>query len=357
MTPADHAVLLRKLFRAGSAWTRASLFAVSAASDLPKSLRWLLSFTSLSCLAGAAELLAFPHGNAYVPLAVLAPTPFPDFTVPGLLLAIVATTQVVALALTLRRAATALDATLLAGAALTLWIIVEMALLQIVHPLHALYGGLGALILGLALRQVARHGPPRTRWVVTVTVFEGLGYLAPAAAGIVLARTSLSASLVVLTMALAGAIEGGLLGLGQARAFPFAVPRARYAAASAAGAALVWSLVIGLQQHAERGGTWGVGSTLFALLAGAFALVAIGGAQWLVLRRVRTSAAPWIAWTALAWTLALPLSFAPGPLVDETTPLFVHIVVWPAGGLLMAYVMAWVTWQGARRFGADSRAP
>lgn len=182
-----------------------------------------------------------------------------------------------------------------------------------------------------------------------VTLCEALGYLAPTTAGIALARNPASTGLVIAVMAAAGAIEGAMLGLGQALGMPFAVPRARYVAATAGGAALVWTLVMAIQQFAERGGAWGAGAGIVAGLAGVTALVAIGGAQWLVLRRVRTGAAPWIAWTALAWALALPLSFVPGPLVDERSPLAVNLVVWPAGGILMAYVMAWVTWPGARR--------
>jgi hypothetical protein len=76
------------------------------------------------------------------------------------------------------------------------------------------------------------------------------------------------------------------------------------------------------------------------------ALFAIGGAQWIELRHHRVPARRWIGWTALAWLVALPLSFAPGPLVDETTPLAAHIVLWGCGGVLMAYVMALITWRG-----------
>jgi hypothetical protein len=45
----------------------------------------------------------------------------------------------------------------------------------------------------------------------------------------------------------------------------------------------------------------------------------------------------------------LALSFTPGPFVDESTPLVPQIALWACGGLLKAYVMTLVTWQGARR--------
>jgi hypothetical protein len=41
-------------------------------------------------------------------------------------------------------------------------------------------------------------------------------------------------------------------------------------------------------------------------------------------------------------------------VVDETTPLAAHFALWGCGGMLMALVMALVTWQGARRL-ASSR--
>ncbi len=80
-----------------------------------------------------------------------------------------------------------------------------------------------------------------------------------------------------------------------------------------------------------------------------FGLTAIGAGQWLELRRHTRMAHRWILWTALAWILALPLSFAPTPFVDEATPLASSFVLWGCAGLLMAHVMALVTWQGVRR--------
>jgi hypothetical protein len=85
------------------------------------------------------------------------------------------------------------------------------------------------------------------------------------------------------------------------------------------------------------------------LVAGVVGLVAIGGLQWLELRNRTSRATAWIAWTALAWALALPLSFLAGPFVDEHTPLPIHFVLWGSTGVMMAYVMALVTWQGVRR--------
>ena len=83
--------------------------------------------------------------------------------------------------------------------------------------------------------------------------------------------------------------------------------------------------------------------------AGLLALGSIGTAQWIELRHHVPRAQRFIAWTAVAWLAALPLSFAPSPLVDESTPLATSIVLWSSSGGLMAFVMALVTWQGVRR--------
>lgn len=94
---------------------------------------------------------------------------------------------------------------------------------------------------------------------------------------------------------------------------------------------------------------------VFGVPGAIVALFAIGTAQWLELRHHVVRARAWIMWTALAWLVALPLSFLPAPLVDATTPFAVHVALWTAGGFLMALVMALVTWQGVRRL--DQREP
>ncbi len=81
-----------------------------------------------------------------------------------------------------------------------------------------------------------------------------------------------------------------------------------------------------------------------SVLAATIGLTAIGGAQWIELRHV-ANAHRWIGWTALAWVVALPWSFLPGPAVDKSTPAVVHFALWSCAGALMAYTLAQVTWQ------------
>lgn len=61
-------------------------------------------------------------------------------------------------------------------------------------------------------------------------------------------------------------------------------------------------------------------------------------------------------WSTVAWLLAFPFSFAPGPFVDESTPFVPQLTFWTIGGLVMAVVMALVTWRGVRTLTRDAAA-
>lgn len=182
---------------------------------------------------------------------------------------------------------------------------------------------------------------------MTVTLAEATGYLAPALTGILTARAGWPERSAALAVVAAGFVEGFVLGSGQARAFPFPVRRLSYALLTGAAAMVVWAIVMALMVVTPV--LPPAAAISLGLVAGLVALAAIGSAQWIELHPHVEHAHRWIGWTALAWLLALPLSFAPGPFVDETTPLAQHVVLWAAGGLLMAFVMALVTWQGVRR--------
>jgi len=125
---------------------------------LSPSLRWPLLAIALFLAVGA-----IPAGIGFVlrpdgalvgmPLAVLAGTPFPDYRLPGLVLAgaVGGSTLAAAVmaALGSRRAAN----TALAAAALTLgWIAAQLALIGYVSPLQPLVALLGLALLWLAWR-------------------------------------------------------------------------------------------------------------------------------------------------------------------------------------------------------------
>lgn len=333
----------------------ASPIDVSRAATLP--LRRLILaaslFVAVSAVGGGAALVVWRAGDSFLPLAMLRYTPFTSFLVPGLILAIgVGGASLVCATLAWRRSLAAVDATILAGGVLTVWIVAEVAMLRGFHWLHALYGALGVALLGLGVHAVRRTGEPRHRWVVAVTLGEAFGFLVPACAGLFAARAGLGEAAGAALVVAAGFVEGLALGVGQALAFPLPVRGVRYAVLTSLAAGAVWACVMSVTVLAATTAVPPAVVVVAGVIAGVLGLVAIGAAQWVELRRHTRQAHRWIAWTAAAWLVALPWSFAPGPFVDESTPLASHLALWGSGGVIMAYVMALMTWQGARRLPA-----
>lgn len=326
--------------------------AASDALPVRRVVRFLAGFAALSAVAGGVALLVAPSGNDTAPLSLLAGTPFTSFVIPGVLLGlVVGGTSSACLALVWRRSPYAIDATILAGGTLALWIACELAILRQFSLLQVVYGGLGLVLLVLGAIGALRSPEPRHAWIVGVTLGEAVGFLVPALVGAGAATLEVDAGVQAALLVLAGAIEGLLCGAGQAIAFPLPVNRPRFAALTSVAAAAVWALAMGVVALGHAGASDGV--RLVALLVVApFGLAAMGGAQWLELREHAFRAYRWIGWSALAWAVALPASFAPMPFVDETTPLPATIALWGSAGVLMAYLMAVVTWQGARRLSA-----
>lgn len=194
-------------------------------------------------------------------------------------------------------------------------------------------------------------------WIAVVTAFEALGYLAPSLAGILTERSGWTGPEQVGVLTAAGLIEGALLGTGQAIALQRRVrlPVRAWIVGTSLAAGLVWSSVLIAPRLATTPQLPLIARVALTALVGAVALLAMGGVQAWLLRDELPHARRWIGWTALAWILALPLSFLPAPLVDEHTPLAVHLVLWPLAGVLMALVMAVVTGLGMRRLLAGGR--
>lgn len=130
---------------------------------IPPTLRWPLLaialFLALGAIPAGAAFALRPDGSLVgMPLSVLAGTPFPDFRLPGLVLALVVGGATLAAAILLaidsRRAA---GVALAAGAVTLGWIAVQLALIGYVSPLQPLVAALGLAMVGLAWR--ARAGP------------------------------------------------------------------------------------------------------------------------------------------------------------------------------------------------------
>ncbi|QQQ80633.1 hypothetical protein IOD16_18370 [Saccharothrix sp. 6-C] len=189
-------------------------------------------------------------------------------------------------------------------------------------------------------------------WFPLVTLAEFLGFAVPAGVGALTADRA--AALVVPALLVAGAVEGAVLGWGQAAVLRRALPgvsRPRWVAATS-GAAVV-AYLVGLAPS-----TWAAGMTtwrplptiLVALVLGGVLLCSIGTAQWLVLRGHVPRAGRWIATTAVAWLLGLAvfLGFTM-PLWQPGQALAVTVLVGLVGGLLMAATTAAVTGYALQR--------
>lgn len=311
----------------------------------------LLLFSALSAIGGGGELVYFHDGSDFLPpISLLEHTPFADFLIPGLILVLVlGSSSLAASVLVLRRSKWAVDFTLLAGGSLLSWIVAEVAMMRSAYWLHWLYGGLGLAILLLALHAARRSQEPRHRWVVTVTAAEACGFAVPVVAGVLSSKLQLGDLAQAFLLIAAGGLEGLVLGAGQAHAMPIQIDRARFARFTSAGAAGTWALAMLVPTVAGVPSLSLPVQILIAVVCGLLGLASLSGAQALALKPHTPRALIFALWTAAAWVIALPASFGPSPFVDESTPVISLVALFGTAGVLMAYLMAVITWQGARR--------
>lgn len=125
-------------------------------------------FLAVTALYGGGMLVLDPTGGSVgMPVEWLDGTPFSDYLLPGLVLFGVLGVGALAVVLwLLLRWPGARYAAVGLGVALVGWIVVQVLLLGRLHPFHLVYGGLGALLVGLALLPSVRTAvAPRGRAV------------------------------------------------------------------------------------------------------------------------------------------------------------------------------------------------
>lgn len=187
------------------------------------------------------------------------------------------------------------------------------------------------------------------RWMLAVTAGEAIGFAIPALAGGMLALISAPVFVVYPSMIVAGACEGALLGLGQSIGFGTSVvPRSAWIRATAAGAAVAWS--IGMLPSTIGGVDFVSPIALSMVVIGSIALlISIPTLQWAVLRRLGHPVSSWIPVNAGAWAAGILWTLAPSPFIDEHTPAPVLFGAYLLAGLLMAATVASLTGLSARR--------
>ncbi len=181
-------------------------------------------------------------------------------------------------------------------------------------------------------------------WFATVTVAEFVGFVVPAGVGALTAAMSPVVSVPALLAA--GAVEGAMLGSGQAavmrRALP-GLPGRLWIVVTASAAVLAYA--IGLSPSNLAVDTWPRPlAAALAAIGGVVLLASIGTAQWLVLHRHVARASRWIWATAAAWAagLAVFLAFAM-PLWQPGQSLWLVVGIGVIGGLLMAATTSLIT--------------
>lgn len=188
-----------------------------------------------------------------------------------------------------------------------------------------------------------------SRWVSMVTVAESLGFLVPMF-GLALATVmGMSPWVAWVTVAIFGAGEGALLGLGQAEALhrtEVAVPFVRWVAATALAATFAWSLGMLPSTLGDAGIALDLGNPLVwvtVVAGGMVLLLSIPTAQYRILRGRVRGAWQWIPVNAGAWAAGLMFTFVPSPFIDETTPGWMMVLAFAVAGVCMAATVATIT--------------
>jgi hypothetical protein len=166
----------------------------------------LCLFAGLTAIGGGLELVWSPDGSLiHLPSSLLEHTPFHDFLVPGLFLAVfVGGINTLAGVLLLRGHPRADAEAMVSGAVLAAWIVIEVLLLRHVHWLHALYLVLGLTISAIASAREKRAGELATtmRTLSRALLHAFVGWaLCGATMGALLATTSLRMALPVHALA------------------------------------------------------------------------------------------------------------------------------------------------------------
>ncbi|MEV6878291.1 hypothetical protein [Amycolatopsis sp. NPDC051128] len=200
------------------------------------------------------------------------------------------------------------------------------------------------------MSRTLRGGRLALAWFVTVTAAEFLGFTVPAVAG----ALTVDSAVALPVLLVAGAVEGAMLGAGQALVLRRAVPTVsarHWVTATAAAASFAYLIGLAPSTWATQLSSWPPWVLWPAVgILGLALLCSIGFAQWLVLRRHVPRSGRWIATTAGAWLLGLAVFLGVTmPLWQPGQSLPTTIAVGILGGLLMAATTSAVTGLAVRR--------
>jgi hypothetical protein len=156
--------------------------------------------------------------------------------------------------------------------------------------------------------------------------------------------------LALVTMVLAGSVEGAVLGSAQAdclyrwRVLPV---RRWWIIATSLGAAFAWSL--GMLPSTLGGVSWTARTAVAVGIGGLMLLTSLPLAQYFVLRDHVERASLWIPINVAAWLLGIAWTLLPSPWIDQSTSTGTLILVYSVAGLCMAATVAVVSGLGMSR--------
>jgi hypothetical protein len=112
----------------------------------------LVSFIAITAALSGLVMISNPDGRLLnLPLSLLGNTPFRDYRIPGILLTIfVSGVNLVAVFFNLQRHPGRYNWAMAGGFTISLWIVVQLLLIQAAHWLHFIYLGIGLLIILIA---------------------------------------------------------------------------------------------------------------------------------------------------------------------------------------------------------------
>jgi hypothetical protein len=112
----------------------------------------LISFTAITAIISGLLMITNPNGEVMnLSLNLLHQTPFKDFMLPGIILTVfVGGVNLLAVFNNIQRNVNRYNWSIAGGVMVSVWIVVQMILIETVHWLHFLYLGIGVFIILLA---------------------------------------------------------------------------------------------------------------------------------------------------------------------------------------------------------------
>jgi hypothetical protein len=203
------------------------------------------------------------------------------------------------------------------------------------------------------------RSPLWRQWTVALLLGELVGFVPPAATGAVLAATGASDVLLVTSLTAAGVLEGAAVGAAQAwvlRRHDAPVDATPWVVATAAAAGFAWFAGVG--GSALIGADVAPTAVLLVLLVPVWiaALLSMGLAQWLVLRRGVPGSGRWVWVTAGAWLVGVAIPVTALSVVPNGWPPAAHAVVGVVAAVAMGVTVGVLTGRTMQRLVAEVRA-